>query len=268
MTADARMKIGTAMACVVFACAALPATGRAQEATNALEGQVRVKPPQPAKPQPKPQPVTVPARRQPGRPGSVEASAAVSWLGPGSLGSSTAQLSSNGSSTPFTLFDTTARMGGAPGLDARVAYNLTRRVAVEGGFVFSRPSVTFTASGDAEGAADFTGSGESLSQYFVDGSLLLFLPKPAVARGRGRVFLEGGVGYLRQLHAGNFNVDTGTVYNGGAGLKYYFKPRLKGLAKALGLRMDGRAYYKRGGFTFDGGNTWTLSLSGGVLVAF
>lgn len=206
--------------------------------------------------------------RLPGRPGSIEASAGGAWLAPGALGSSTATLTANSSATPFTYFDTSARMGGAGGVDARLAYNLTRRVAVEGGLLYSRPSVNFTVSRDAENTAGFTGSGERLSQYFIDGSLLLYLPKLAFAQGRGRAFVEGGGGYLRQLHAGRLNVDSGSVYNGGAGFKYYFRPRPKGTIKGFGIRADLRAYYRRGGYSFDGGNTWTVGLGAGAIVAF
>jgi hypothetical protein len=286
---EARMKARTAALWAAIAGATLPGTVRAQQlaapspetvaqeaaaqvgAATVAAAQVRPTPRAPATPA-QPAKPTLPSagvsRRQPGRPGSLEISGGALFLGPGSLGSSTALLTANSSSTPFTFFTTSARAGGTAGLDARLAYNLTRVFAVEGGFLYSRPKVNFSVSGDTEGAAGFTTSGDKLSQYFADANVVVFLSKLGFAGGRARPFVEGGAGYLRQLHAGNFNVDTGTVYNGGAGLKYYFKPRPKGLVKAFGVRVDLRAYYKRGGFSFDGSSTWTAALGGGAIVAF
>jgi hypothetical protein len=247
--------------CVAMACSASTASPQsAPPAAPAVSSQVTSAKPAPAR--------ASTARPQPGRPGSLEVSGSAAWLAPGSLGTSTATLTANSSSTPYVYFDTSGRMGGALGLDARVTYNLTRRVALEGGLLYSRPAVQFTVSHDAEGATGFTSSGENLSQYFLDGNVLLFLPGLAFSQGRGRIFVQGGAGYLRQLHDGRFNVDTGTVYNGGAGLKYYFAPRAKGLMKGFGVRADLRGYYRRGGFSFDGANTWSAGLGAGVIVAF
>ena len=253
------MRASIAALCVAAACSVCPAAW----------AQVK-KPPAPTVQRPKSPPpsAAAAARRAPGRPGSIEISGGLQWLAPGSLGSSSATLTPNSSSSPFTLFDASAQMRGAPGIDARVTYNLTRRFAAEGGVSISRPEVDFTVGRDAEGVAGFTASGERLSQYFVDGNVLFFLPKLSFAGGRGRTFVQGGGGYLRQLHAGRYNVNTGTVYNGGAGIKYYFKPRAKGFVKGFGLRVDLRTYYRRGGFSFDDRNTWTAGLGAGALVAF
>jgi hypothetical protein len=250
------MKASIAVVCAAVMCGVGPTAW----------AQVK-RPPVPTVQRPQPS-AAVAARRAPGRPGSIEVSGGLQWLSPGSLGTSSATLTPNSSSSPFTLFDASARMRGAPGIDARVTYNLSRRFAAEGGVSMSRPQVDFTVGRDAEGVPEFTASGERLSQFFVDGNVLFFLPKLSFARGRGRTFLEGGGGYLRQLHAGRYNVNTGTVYNGGAGIKYYFKPRPRGFVKGFGFRVDLRTYYRRGGFSFDERNTWTAGLGAGALVAF
>lgn len=206
--------------------------------------------------------------REPGRPGSFEVSAGAQWLAPGSLGARTATLTQNGSSSPFTYFEASARLAGAAGLDARLSYNLTRRIAVEGGVLFSRPTVELSVARDAEGVPGFTADGEALSQYFLDATVLVFLPQLTFASGRGRAFVQGGAGYLRQLHEGHYSIETGSVYNAGAGLKYYFAARRGGFVKGFGLRVDLRGYYKRGGFSFDGRNTLTPSLGAAAIVAF
>lgn len=262
--ATARTLMAAASLCLVWSTAGAQVARPAQASTSVEDAQ-RVRPP--SRPVTPPRP-TVSPRRQPGRPGSLELSAGAAWLGPSSLGSSQAQLTSNGSSTPFTYFTAAGRMEGAPSFDARLTYNLTRRLAIEGGFVAARPSITFTISNDAENPVAPSGSAEKMSQYFADGNLLVFLPSLTFGQGRGRAFLAGGAGYLRQLHAGNYQVETGVVYNGGGGIKYYFARRPKGILKALGLRVDLRAYYKSGGFSFDSRNTWTVSLGGGAVLAF
>lgn len=241
-------------------------TGAASDEPAAQKARAPQPPAKPAKP-PAPSPAAM-LRRQPGRPGSFEVSGGVAWLGPGSLGSSDANLTGNGSTTPYRYFTTSGDMAGAPALDARLAYNLARRLALEAGFSYSKPQIRFSVSGDSEGVTGLTASGEKASQYFADANVLFFLPRLSFARGRGRTFVEGGGGYLRQLHAGNFNVDTGSVFNGGAGIKYYLKPRARGLLKAFGIRVDLRTYYKANGYTFDGRNTWTAGLAAGAIAAF
>jgi hypothetical protein len=122
--------------------------------------------------------------------------------------------------------------------------------------------------GDTEGAAAATAPTEKLTQYVLDASLLFFLPKLTFARGRGRLFVAGGAGYLRQLHEGNFNIDTGQVYSAGAGVKQFFKPRPRGFVKGFGWRLDARAYYKDGGYSFDKAATWTVGVAGAAVMAF
>jgi hypothetical protein len=280
ITEETRMKAARAAACLAIVVGIAVPSWAQQEQVGERPGvagvpgaaldQKRPAPQPPPKPKPKAPPLTAAqlAQRQPGRPGSWEVSAGAAWLGPGSLGSSTANLTTNGSTTPYRYFVASADMGGAPALDARVAYNLTRRLTLEGGATYGSPQVRVNIASDAEGASAISAPAEKLSQYFLDANLLLFLPKMSFARGRGRAFVEGGGGYLRQLHEGRFNVDTGKVYSGGAGVKYYFKPRPRGLVKGFGLRVDLRAYYKSGGYSFDGANTWTAALAAAGVVAF
>jgi hypothetical protein len=156
----------------------------------------------------------------------------------------------------------------APAIDARVTYNVTRRFSVEGGINYSAPDVRVNIGSDAEGASAVATPTETLTQYFFDASLLVFLPKATFARGRGRMFVEGGAGYLRQLHEGNFNVEAGQVYHAGAGVKQFFKPRQRGFLKGFGWRVDGRAYYKDGGYSFTDAGTWTMAITGAAVVAF
>lgn len=223
---------------------------------------------------PQRKPATLPAGRKlpppppPVRPGSFEVSGGVHWLAPASLGESAATFTPNASGSRYTYFRASARMGGAPALDARVTYNVARRLAVEGGALIGRPTVNITVADDAEGAAGFTAPGERIWQYVFEANVLLFPPQATFGKGRGRGFVLGGAGYLRQLHAGRFSVDTGTVYSAGGGVKYYFSPGRRGFVKAYGVRADVRAYYRRGGFSFGGGNGWTTAVGAAGIVGF
>lgn len=210
----------------------------------------------------------------PGRARSFEVTVAALWLTPSALGSSAATLTSNPGGAPYTLFEASGELRTTSGLEARVGYHVTRTIAVEGGVTYSRPAVGFTIASDAEGAAGFTATGELLSQLVVDARLLGYLPALAFADGRARPFLEAGAGYLLQLHGQSsvispyYATDRGQVYHAGGGLVYFFRTRREGTLKALGLRVDGRLYLTRGGFTFGAVTPRQGALGAGLLLAF
>jgi hypothetical protein len=215
------------------------------------------------------------APRDPGRPGSVQLSAAVFWLAPAALGASDANLTTNNSSgSGYRLFTASGTLANALGLEARVAFQISRMFAVEGGLTYSRPEISLTVTNDAEGAAGFTASGETISQFFVDASLLVYPMKKGFSGGRARPFFEVGAGHLRELHgqtgatSGYFNAETGQVYHVGGGVKYYFKSRPSGFVKAYGLRVDGRVYIRNGGFTFDASHPTSFAAGAGLVIAF
>ena len=217
-----------------------------------------------------PAPPVKPGSRDPGRPGSIEVSALALWLAPGSLGARDATLTpnQNGTADRYTLFRSSADLGATPGVAATVGYYLTRALSVEGGFSYAPPPVKVTISDDVEQAPDITFDGETLAQYTVDAALVFQLRRLAFARGRGRPFVSAGAGYRREAHADNFIIDTGQVYQVGGGVRYFFKPRARGLVKAFGIRADARVLFGVGGFSFDGRTTRTMSLRGGLLAAF
>jgi hypothetical protein len=198
----------------------------------------------------------------------------VIWLAPASLGSSAANLTSSGGGTPYTLFSSSADMQTTAGLEARASYNVTKTIAVEGGITYSRPGVSFTIANDTEGAAGFTSTGEAISQFFVDASVVGYVPRFAFARGRARPFVEGGAGYLRQLHgqstatSGYYATDSGQVYHAGGGVKYFFRTRPTGTVRGLGLRFDARVYFWKGAYSFDGRSPKTFAAGAGFVVAF
>lgn len=234
---------------------------------KAPAGQAR---PQVRKPLPS-RPVVLPASRRPGRPGSFEFAASALWLGPATAGTSDARLTDNQAGSAgrgFTWFSASGEYASSAGLRTTVGYNVTRTFAVEGGFAYSPSTIRFVVSDDAELGAGFTSPGQRLSEYFFDAAVVAHVAPLAFAGGRGRPFVLGGGGYLRQLHAGRTAVETGQVYYAGGGVKYLLAPRARGLVRAFGLRIDGRLCVRSGGWNLGKDTTLSPAASTGIMAAF
>lgn len=201
-------------------------------------------------------------------PGSFEVVLGGIWSDAYELGSSSATLTpNNGTSTPFTLFTSETELLESTGFEARVGYHATRVVAIEGGFSFTKPRAVASISEDAEGAPPAAAE-ERLSQYVVDGSLVVHLTPLAFASGRGLPFVSVGSGYLRQLHEGDFLVETGQVYHLAGGVKHLFVRRADGFVSGLGARFDVRANVREGGFELEDERRTFGAASAGLVLLF
>ena len=162
---------------------------------------------------------------------------------------------------PYTLFDdgepARARRSAAEG---RVGFHVTRTFAIEGAFVFSRPSLETAVSGDAEDVPAITAT-EQLSQFLVDVSAVLHLTGARL--GRAVPFVLGGAGYLRELHEGDVLAETGHTWHVGGGLKMPLVVR-RGFVRALGLRLDARVYFRQGGADLDEHEPTRAAAAGGA----
>jgi len=257
-----------ALAVMVLAWSGTP--GAAQTTSPATTQTAAQAPAKPATPVRRPAPP-----REAGRPRSFELTASVLWFAPSSLGTRDANLTANNASgTPYRWFTATGDFEHAVGVEARVSCHLTRRLALEGGVTFSRPGVTYTISNDAESAAGFTDSGETMSQVFVDASLVVVLSRRGLAGGRLMPFVEAGGGFLRQLHGQEgalsdyYSSDSGQVFHAGGGARYSLGRPKSGAVTGYSLRFDARYYIRNGGFSFDGGPTGTFVAGGGLVVSF
>ena len=225
-----------------------------------------------AKPKP---PAAAPAAKELGRPRSFDLSVSAVGLGSSNLGSRSATLTPNqsGSTTPYTLFTSSARLQTAPGLDLRVGYAITRAIVIEGGATYSRPGVSLTVGQDAENAAGFTSTAEHLSQYSFDAAVRIYLKPLSFRRNRGRTFVSAGAGYLRQLHEGRTVVETGAVFGVGGGVTYVLRARRVGLLPGLaspgiGIRADARINIATGGYGLDVGRRAYAGVGGGLFIGF
>lgn len=211
----------------------------------------------------------------PARQPLIELSASLVWLASSSLGVGDANLTSNNTQgTPYRLFTASGNYGNVAGVEARVAYHFIRHLALEAGVTYSRPAISFTVSNDAEGAAGFTAEGETLSQLFVDASLVAYPVPAGFSRGRVRPFVEVGGGFLRELHgqtgamSGYFSSETGRVFHGGGGVRYVFRVTPGSRIKSYALRFDARYYVRDGGFSFGESHPRTFATSAGLVMGF
>jgi len=131
--------------------------------------------------------------------GAFELGGGVQWIGGSPAGSSSAMEASNraGGLPGITLFEADARLRAAPGVGARIGYALTRRLAIEGGFTYSRPAVATTVRNDFEGAPQAIVR-SALHQYFVDVGVTVRLEGLRLG-ARAVPFVAARAGYLRHL---------------------------------------------------------------------
>ncbi len=206
--------------------------------------------------------------RDPGRPGSFEIFAGGEWLMPQTLGPSAATMvANNTSSSPYTYFTTSGSRTSAPALRVGVGYNITRMFTVEGRMVVAKGDVQTTVSGDVESATTPPVT-SALTQYIFDAALLVHLPDLAFAGGAGVPYLEGGAGYLRQVHEGNAFIESGQVVHFGGGVRYMLSTRRSRALSGIGIRADARVYLPHNAYSFDGNQHRWVSVGGGVLFMF
>lgn len=205
--------------------------------------------------------------RVPDRPHSFDVSFNVLWVGPSSLGTTNATMTSNQGTSPFSYFNADGRLASTAGIEARVAYAFTRIFSVEGGLAYRRPTVQWTTTNDFEGAPTTTAT-EKMSEYGFDAALLVHLRGTAFGRQKRVVpFVLAGAGYLRQLQQGGTLADTGQMFYFGGGLKYLMSRR-PGRMSGYGLRVDARVVYRRNGYTPLGGTPVSGVVGGGLFVTF
>lgn len=174
----------------------------------------------------------------------------VVWSDGYAIGDVNAQLRRNATGStppPYTLFSASSDVSRTPSVNVRVGFTLTPHLMIEGGGSFGLPRVGFAITQDAEAGAQRI-EGEQLKQYFFDGAVVWHLPLRLGPRARP--FVIGGGGYLRQLHEERTLVETGQIYYGGLGARYWIRGGSDS-RRSLGLRADLRAHLRRGGIDFE-----------------
>jgi len=182
------------------------------------------------------------------------------------FGSRDANLTANDPGDPaYPLFHTATKLGAGTGIDARIAFNVTRTVAAEGGFLWVRQTLRTHITGDIESAPNITLT-QPLDTYVMEGAVVVHLVKAQFAGGKGLPFVLGGAGYRRQLDDRQILTSSGPAFDAGGGVKYFFVRHSRGVLRDIGLRADGRVYVQSldADADIDGRSTrvsWVLTAS-------
>ncbi len=180
-------------------------------------------------------------------------SAGALWAGSYGIGDSTALLRRNepGTTTPsgFTLFRADSSLQRVTGFESRVAFALTRTLAMEVAGGFAKPRLAIEISEDPE-SQPVTLSDERISQYTIDVNVNWQLPGVRLG-SRARAYVIGGGGYLRQLYQDRVKAETGSIAYAGGGLRYWLRGG-DAASGAFGLRGEARVQARRHGIDFSG----------------
>lgn len=186
----------------------------------------------------------------PGGAGRIEVAIAGVWAGSADLGSASATLTPNLNGSAYALFDARAKYASPVGGEVRVSGRLASWLLVGVTGTLSSGDVTVRISGDAEGGTPTSFAGEVLGQSQIEGRADLLLTRWRFWRARATPYLMVSAGAIRQWHEGRVHVDTGTVVQGGAGVRYGFFTRARPKARTvrLGVAAEVRVTRVGGGF--------------------
>jgi hypothetical protein len=206
------------------------------------------------------------AAAQPGHSagGRVELAGTAMWVTSTPLGGGAASLTPNVSQPPYTLFSADADLATSVGLDARLGYRVSRALTLSLMGGVSRAAVRVRISGDAEGAADASFTGDTVQQWTIGGRAEYELRAWRFASGRGRPFVLADAALLRQSHGGQALVETAQVYEGGAGLAWTLRDRPASRLSRWSLVGELRLTHVRGGFSWGSDARTSPSFGGGV----
>ena len=183
------------------------------------------------------------------------------------LGSADANLRAN-ATTPqaYRLFSTTTEREAAPLLDVRFDWWATRRVAVGGRALASRPQLTTTISNDVELVPDLAVS-ERLNEVILDGGVLVRLDSLRRPH-RTWPYVTGGVGILRQMHEGATDGDNHRVVRLGGGVRHALVSGRRGAVKSVGLSAEAQVMLVSGELLATESRTSRTAVTGGVTFGF
>lgn len=190
---------------------------------------------------------TIDARAQSPEP-RVELTGAVLLAGGANFGTQTATLTANDPGDPgFTLFSTATTLGHGLGAEGRLGVAVTRAIAVEGAFSWTRHTLETRITGDVENGAA-TAATQSNSTMSIGGDAVVRLTPRGFAGGKGIPFALAGGGYFRQTDDHQVELASGGYVEAGGGVKYVVLERAKGFLRRLALRGDGRFVVRSNAF--------------------
>ena len=192
------------------------------------------------------------AERPAVRPPIVELGGGIGWVGQADAGTRDASMTANGLGevAPVRFFSASGKTrSGAVGVGT-LGINVSRQFGVEGGFQFSRPSLSVRVDQDVEQTPAVTVKGTSFEQYVGEGNFVYHFNNSRFDNRKTVPFVLAGAGVLRQK-ADDGTTETGTIYQAGLGFKWLSSLSNTGRAHGLGMRLDVRYIFRNGGFDFE-----------------
>jgi hypothetical protein len=146
------------------------------------------------------------------------------------------------------LFSTASDLGATPEVHVRVDDRVAGALDIEASASLSKPSLTTTATADAETASS-VGASVQVTQIMLEGGVRIAPASWSVRRTQ--LFAAGGGGYLRQLYEGRTLVETGRLLYAGGGAAIALRAPRSPRSRRIGLRIDVRAIVFSGGVVVD-----------------
>ena len=166
--------------------------------------------------------------------------------------------------SPVTLFESDAAITSGPGAEVRLGWRVFHGVYAEATGGLGMNTIEARVHDDIEQAPAITVS-TTLTQITIEGGALVELATLRLPAGNLLPFVDGGGGYLRQVHEDRVLIETGGTFYVGGGVKWHsaaVKP--SGLMQRLVVRADARFVSRTGGVDADDERRHYITVSGGV----
>lgn len=166
--------------------------------------------------------------------------------------------------SPVTLFDSDVAIRSGPGAEVRLGWRVLRGVYAEATGGLGVNAIEARVHDDIEEAPAITAT-STLTQITIEGGALVELLTLRLPAGNFVSFVDGGGGYLRQVHEERLLIETGQTFYVGGGVKWHsaaMKP--SGLMQRLVVRGDARFVTRTGGVDIADERRHYITVSGGV----
>jgi hypothetical protein len=210
--------------------------------------------------------VSARAQSAPPLPGRLEVAFGTVWIGSANFGSVDAN-ETTGSGGDFRLFSSSTDLASVAGLDGHVSVRVTRSFEAEAFASYTKPDLEVRISSDAETSNAPLTVSDTIREFMIGGAALWYLPAPRLG-SRARLFVRGGVAYLRDLENDGTLIVSGRAYEAGGGVKLMFASRDSGWWKGIGARLDARAVLRQKGVAPDDSTRTSLAVGASILVRF
>ena len=166
--------------------------------------------------------------------------------------------------SPVTLFDNDVAITPGPGAELRLGWRVFNGVYAEATGGLGMNTIEAHVHDDIEQAPAITAS-SALTQITIEGGALIELPTWRLPHGNLVPFVDGGGGYLRQVHEDRVLVETGRTLYAGGGVKWQSAAVTpQGFVQRLLLRGDVRFVTRTGGVDVEDVRRHYITVSGGV----